>query len=121
MSMMTEPVEAQQIMLAAMAGAMVVLFGAVYAFLFAWSKLHKRPVIMLAAYLSYLCLAAATVALAFALHLSGFWLIVVFVMLVGYLLAPHAIWHLCEGTHEPSTPHGTDEITSQPIPLEIKQ
>jgi len=33
-------------------------------------------------------------------------------MLVGYLLAPHGIWHLCEGTHahpgkDPEVSRGT--------------
>ncbi len=98
--MMTEPVEAQQIMLATMAGAMVVMFGAIYAFLFAWSKLRQRRALMPLAYLAYFCLAVAVVVLAQALHLTGFWSLIVAVMLLGYLLAPHAIWHLCVRTHE---------------------
>ncbi len=108
---MTDPVEAQQIMLATMAGALVVMFGAIYAALFAWSRLRKRPAWMPAAYLAYLCLAVATIVLARSLHLSGFWSTVVFVMLFGYLLAPHAIWHLCVGTHESA--HKTADTDSR--------
>jgi hypothetical protein len=37
--------------------------------------------------------------LANSLHLSGHWLILVLLMLIGYLLAPHGIWRLCVGTH----------------------
>jgi hypothetical protein len=38
--------------------------------------------------------------LADALHLTGFWISIVVVMLVGYLLAPHGIWLLCVNTHD---------------------
>jgi hypothetical protein len=41
----------------------------------------------------------ATLSLARALDLGGAWRAVVIVMLVGYLLAPHAIWHLSVATH----------------------
>jgi hypothetical protein len=39
--------------------------------------------------------------LANAAHLlhSSFWSGVVALMLLGYLAAPHGIWHLCVGTH----------------------
>ena len=97
---MTEPVVAQQIMLAAMAGAMIVMFGALYAFVFAWARLRQRPYLMPVAYAFYACLTAAALILARAFHFSDFWLSLVLVMLVGYLLAPHAIWHLCVATHE---------------------
>ena len=97
---MTEPMQAQQIMLATMAGAMIVMFGAAYAFLFAWSRISRKPLVMPLAYAAYGILAAAVLVLAKSLDLSGFWTIVVWVMLLGYLLAPHGIWHLCVRTHE---------------------
>lgn len=106
---MTEPVQAQQIMLASMAGAMVVMFGAIYAFLFTWSKMRQRGALMPLAYLAYLGLASSVAALAVALHLTGFWSLIVVTMLIGYLLAPHAIWHLCVRTHQSS------EHISEPI------
>lgn len=28
------------------------------------------------------------------------WALLVALMLLGYLLAPHGIWHLCVGTHD---------------------
>lgn len=97
--MTVEPVLAQHIMIAAMAGAMVILFGAFYALAFAWSRTHGRPRLVIWAYVAYVLLVAASLVLARSLNLDGFWQWVIGVMLLGYLLAPHAIWHLCVGTH----------------------
>lgn len=97
---MYEPVAAADIMKAVIAGAMVVLAGAGYALFFALGKIAGGALKATAAYLSYGVLVASVLVLAQALNLNGFWRIVVGVMLVGYLLAPHAIWHLCVGTHE---------------------
>jgi len=96
---MTESVEAQQIMLAAMAGAMVVVFGAIHAFLLAWAKLRGSRKHLRLSWAAYACFMLAVVVLAWTLHFSGFWFIVIFIMLVGYLLAPHGIWHLSVATH----------------------
>ncbi|MBT8059858.1 MAG: hypothetical protein KJO33_09695 [Gammaproteobacteria bacterium] len=96
---MSEALQAREIMLATGSGALVVLFGALYAMLFAFARL-RHPLLMPFAYAAYLLFAASTLVLAHALHLSGFWLLIIGVMLVGYLLAPHGIWHLCVGTHE---------------------
>ena len=97
--MTVEPVLAENILIAAMAGAMVIMFGAFYSLVFAWSRTHDRPRLMGWAYVAYAALVGATLVLARALHLEGFWQGVIGVMLVGYLIAPHAIWHLCVGTH----------------------
>lgn len=97
---MYEPVAAADIMKAVIAGAMVVLAGAGYALLFALGKITRSALQATAAYLSYGVLVASVLVLAQALHLNGFWQVLVAVMLVGYLLAPHAIWHLCVGTHD---------------------
>ena len=97
--MTVEPVLAQHILIAAMAGAMVILFGAFYALAFAWSKTHGKPRLLVWAYLAYALLVASSLVLARALNLDGLWQWVIGVMLSGYLLAPHAIWHLCVGTH----------------------
>ena len=97
---MVEPVVAQYILLAAMAGAMVVLFGATYAMLFAWSKIKKDPRFLIAAYLAYITLLVFTAILAYTLHLTGFWSLIVAMMIVGYFFAPYGIWRLCVRTHE---------------------
>jgi len=97
---MVEPVIAQHILIAAMAGAMVVLFGAIYAMFYAWSKIKKDPRFMIGAYLAYAIFVIFAVILTYTLNLTGFWYLIVAVMLVGYLFAPHGIWHLCVGTHK---------------------
>jgi hypothetical protein len=94
-----EPVELQNFFITFFSAAMVVILGALYALFFAWSRLHEIPRLMLLAYVTYAGLFIAVQALAYATHLNGYWKILVIVMLLGYLLAPHAIWHLCVGTH----------------------
>ncbi|MBU0688168.1 MAG: hypothetical protein KJ850_11530 [Gammaproteobacteria bacterium] len=81
--------------------AMVILLGALYALLFAYSRIRLVPALMPLAYLSYAGLFVSTLVLANAANLLShpLWVAVVVCMLVGYLLAPHAIWHLCVGTH----------------------
>lgn len=81
--------------------AMVIMLGALYALLFAFSRVKGDVRLMPLAYLSYAGLFVATLFLADAANLlkHPVWVAVVVFMLVGYLLAPHAIWHLCVGTH----------------------
>ena len=89
-------------MVAAMAGAMVVMFGAAYAFAFAVAKLNRKRTLMGIAYGIYAGLTVSVFVLAYALNLNGSWWAVTITMLVGYLLAPQAIWKLSVGTHEGS-------------------
>jgi putative effector of murein hydrolase LrgA (UPF0299 family) len=98
--MAVEPVAAGHIMIATVAGAMVIMFGAVYALLFAWSRVKSYPKLMIGAYFSYLLFALSVAVMAYTLNLHGFWVLIVAVMLLGYLLAPHGIWYLCVGTHD---------------------
>ncbi len=81
--------------------AMVIMLGALYALLFAFSRLKGDVRLMPLAYISYAGLLISTLFLADAANLlkHPFWTVIVAFMLVGYLLAPHAIWHLCVGTH----------------------
>jgi hypothetical protein len=99
---MFEPVEMQDMMLAAIAGALVVMFGAAYAFVFALSKLNGKRLYSIAAYACFAGLSVCVLVLAKALNMQGFWQIVTATMLLGYLLAPRAIWKLSVGTHEGS-------------------
>ena len=98
---MIEPVALKDFFLTFFSAAMVVLSGALYALLFAYARVRRRPGLMPLAYAAYLGLAASVLVLGSVANLfsSGFWIFVVAVMLVGYLLAPHAVWHLCVGTH----------------------
>jgi len=86
--------------------AMVIMLGALYALLFAFSRVKGDTRLMPLAYLSYAGLFVSTLFLADAANLlkHPLWAVIVVFMLVGYLLAPHAIWHLCVGTHAAAHP-----------------
>jgi hypothetical protein len=96
---MIDPVATQHIMAAAIAGASIILFGAIYALLYALSRLRRRPGLMLWAYAAYAVLIGAVSVLSSTLNMNGFWQVVAAVMVIGYFVAPRLIWHLCAGTH----------------------
>jgi len=98
---MLEPVKLANFFIVFFSAAAVILFGAAYALLFAWSRVKARPRLLLLAYAAYAGLVASVLTLAFAANLfnNAYWTFIVLLMLVGYLVAPHAIWHLCLGTH----------------------
>ena len=97
---MIEPVEVQQIALAAILGGAIIFFGAVYAVFYALSKLRSERRLSSFAYLAYVCLVIVTVGIAQVLNLNGWWLALIVVLLVGYFIAPRFIWHLSEAVHE---------------------
>jgi hypothetical protein len=99
---MIEPVALKDFFITFFSAAMVILTGGLYAMLFAYARIKRRPGLMWLAYVSYAGLAISVATLASAANLFGstFWITIVALMLVGYLLAPHAIWHLCVGTHQ---------------------
>lgn len=97
--MIIDPVDLDDFFIAFFSAAMVILMGASYALFFAVAKLKRRRIYMYTAYISYALLAGNVILLSNALNLQGYWQIIVWLMLVGYLLAPHGIWHLCRGTH----------------------
>lgn len=99
---MIDPVDLDKFFIAFFSAAMVILMGAAYALLFTFAKLKKRKLFSVSAYLAYGLLAISVMFLSDALNLHGFWQSLVWLMLAGYLLAPHAIWHLCRGTHDSS-------------------
>lgn len=96
---MGEPMGLQDIFFSTMSGAAIVLMGAFYALFFALGRLHDSRILTAASLASYLALAAAVYVLVESLRMSGFWMLVATVMLLGYFLAPRAIWRLCVGTH----------------------
>ncbi|MBA4382462.1 MAG: hypothetical protein C0406_07845 [Sideroxydans sp.] len=93
--------------------AMVIMLGALYALLFAFSRLKGETRLMPLAYLSYVGLFISTLFLADAANLLNhpFWIVIVAFMLLGYLFAPHAIWHLCVGTH------ADEHAEVEPVPI----
>jgi len=94
-----EPVALQDFFITFFASALVILFGAGYAGLYAWAKLRGKPGLLFWAYACYAVLAAAVAVLARAAHFSGEWRILAGLMLAGYLLAPMGIWKLCQASH----------------------
>ena len=96
---MPETMELRDIFFGTLAGAAIVLMGAFYALFFALGRLNKHRLLNFAANSSFVFLAIAVYVLIDALSLRGFWIFVAAVMLVGYFLAPRAIWKLCVGTH----------------------
>ena len=103
--------QVESILLATMAGAMIVLAGALYAAVYSIGRISSNHVLVKLSYLFYAVLVVSTLVLARTLNFAGFWNWVVVVMLVGYLIAPQAIWRLCVATHaeehtdhSPSTP-----------------
>ena len=97
--MIVEPVALQDFFTAVLSGASVLLAGMAYAALFGFSRVYRIPAIMPVAYVGYAMLVLAAVTLANTLHFSGPWLLMTYVILIAYLLAPHAVWHLCAGIH----------------------
>lgn len=96
---MSEPLALSNLFLGTLSGAAVVLAGAFYALFFALGKLQRSNAFAITALASYGLLIVAVAALVRALQLNGFWMIVAATMLIGYFLAPRAIWRLCVGTH----------------------
>lgn len=98
---MIEPVKLGNFFIVFFSAAMVIMLGALYALLFALARIKKHAYMMSWAYFSYAGLFIATLLLAYAANLlqQPLWIAIVILMLVGYLLAPHAIWHLCVSTH----------------------
>lgn len=103
-----------------LAGAVIVTAGGFYALFFALGRLNDIRWLNLLSYASYLILVLATVVLAQALLLKGFWLLVIAVMLLGYFFAPRAIWWLCVGTHQHSDSKdiNTDDNSTSPRALQ---
>ena len=99
---MIEPVALKDFFITFFSAAMVIMTGGLYALLFAYARVKRRPRLMPLAYTAYLGLVISVLTLAYAANLfsSSFWTTIVALMLIGYLLAPHAIWHLCVGTHQ---------------------
>ena len=102
---MIEPVALQDFFITFFSSALIILAGASYALLFAWSKANPNFRIRIAAYVSYAVLILSVAELTRAAQFHGYWLIISLVMVIGYFFAPIGIWHLCVKTH-------ADDLTS---------
>ena len=108
---MIEPVKMADFFVAFFSAASVILFGALYALLFAYSRMKHVPRLMALAYAAYAVLFVSVITLATVANLFGsyFWVSVIMLMLIGYLVAPHAIWQLCVSTHA-ENPHDDSTV-----------
>lgn len=98
-----EPLAPNRILPAVIAAALILLLGAAYAGLYALAKLRRDRRLHLLALAAYAGLAAAVAGLSVSLQLAGAWRILVPLLLMGYLIAPRAVWHLCtriDGTED---------------------
>ena len=96
---MPDAISLQNLFIGTMSGAAIVLLGAFYALFHALERLHHHAGAAAASWLSYAGLVWMTYLFANALALSGFWIVVTIVMLIGYFIAPRVIWRLCLGVH----------------------
>ena len=92
---------AASMLVGALAGAMVVISGALYALFLAFARLRASRTLARLSIAAYLVLVVCALLLTGSLALSPIWYVVIAVMLAGYWLAPRAIWHLTEATHAP--------------------
>ena len=111
---MTDADAMPNLILGALSAASVVMFGALYALLFAWGRLHRQRAVVRSSYAAFGALTLATFLLVSALGLADFWRLVIGVMLLGYLIAPHLIWQLCIGTH--ATRPGGEAPSAHEVP-----
>jgi hypothetical protein len=96
---MIEPVALKDFFITFFSSALIIMAGASYALLFAWSKVNSQLRIKIAAYVAYAVLLGAVVLLTRAAQFQGYWLIISMAMVIGYFFAPIGIWHLCVKTH----------------------
>jgi len=96
----------EDLLLGALSGAFIVVFGGLYALLFALGRLRSSRALTAGAYIAYGLLAVFSLLLLGALNLQGIWTAVILIMLAGYFLAPRAIWNLCLGTHSNANNEG---------------
>ena len=96
---MVDPVDVQQIALAAILSGAIIFFGAAYGIFYALSRLNDKTQFMRYAYAFYGGLAVSTLSLIEVLNLTGWWLTLVATLLVGYFIAPRFIWRLSEDVH----------------------
>lgn len=117
---MIEPVKLADFFITFFSAASVIIFGALYALLFAYSRIKNVPRLMPLAYAAYAVLFASVIVLANVANLFGsrFWEFIVLLMLVGYLLAPRFIFQLCVATHEAVSDDAAVDngVHSSPIP-----
>jgi hypothetical protein len=88
---MIEPVALKDFFVTFFSSALIIMAGANYALLFAWSKTNANPRIKIGAYVSYIVLLGSVAELTRAANFSGYWLLISLAMVIGYFFAPIGI------------------------------
>lgn len=121
---MIEPVKLADFFAIFFSAAAIILFGALYALLFAYSKTRNIPRLMPLAHTAYAALFASVIVLGSATNLFGsiFWTSLVILMLAGYFAAPHAVLHMCLHTHAamPRDDQAISNFAPLPSPTDCK-
>ncbi len=118
---MVDPVDVQQIALAAILSGAIIFFGAAYGIFYALSRLNDQTQFMRYAYAFYGGLAVATLSLIEVLNLTGWWLTLVATLLVGYFIAPRFIWRLSEDVHNLADAEADQAADGKPNPAASAQ
>lgn len=107
---MIEPVALKDFFITFFSAALIIMAGASYALLFAWSKVNSNKHIKISAWFAYIVLVVSVVLLTRAANFSGYWLILSWLMVIGYFFAPIGIWHLCVKTQSETTTTLEDKL-----------
>ena len=100
-----EPVALTDFLATFWAAAGVIISGAGYALLYAWAKLRRQRNLLWGAGVFFILLTGCVLVLVQTAHLEGHWQILAVLMLAGYLVAPPAIFRLCQVTHVHESTH----------------
>jgi len=90
----------ETMIVASLACAAIVLFGALYAIFLALGHMKQNLYYYYCSYAFYALLAVSAWLLVDALQLSRIWLLLVATLLVGYLIGPQFIWRLSVAVHK---------------------
>ena len=115
---MIEPAELGNFFAIFFSSALVIVLGALYALLFAFSHLKNNRSYLYLAYLSYGGLVVSISIFSSAANLlnHSFWISIIALMLVGYFFAPILIWHLCIATHKTKFLNSSETNNNHQIP-----
>lgn len=96
------------LLLATLACGLIILFGGLSALFLALGRLRRDNLMLRYSRYAYLGLVLAAASLIWSLQLRGLWLGLVGLLMLGYFLAPRAIWRLSVATHQ--LDHTEEEI-----------
>lgn len=94
-----DAVEVRHLATAAISAGGIVMLATLYALFYALGQLRGNSTMIHASYGAFVLFLGAVWTFTRALDLSGIWLLLVGVLVVGYFVAPRWIWKLSVATH----------------------